>query len=366
MTQERQHERIREHFEEQIAISQATGSPFTGLLLERMARDFAAGGPVADLIGDWPTSPRADALALRVSGALHAAALSRRDPELAAEYPEQRADWSMDSVWPLARAFLARERVWASDFIRSPPQTNEVRRSIALLAGFLAFAHEHDREIDTLELGASAGLNLNWDRFSYRTTSFRWGPSGGVPIDTEWQGPPPPIDAALRIRSRAACDQNPLSVADPAQRLHLRSYIWADQHDRLARFDAAAEVAIATGVRVERADAATWVEERLAHRAKRGATIVYHSVFLQYPPPATRAAIAAAIEAAGERATEDAPLGWLRLEPEALLTGPRESIRFLVELITWPGAVRRLLAITDGHVRAVHACEDRSRGTGGG
>src|SRR5215469_7252016 len=98
MTRERQLERIGEHFEEQIAICQAFGSPFTALLIERMARDFEAGGPVAELIRAWPTSPRADALAIRLSGALHAAALSRRDPALAAEYPEQRADWSMDSV----------------------------------------------------------------------------------------------------------------------------------------------------------------------------------------------------------------------------------------------------------------------------
>ncbi len=46
---------------------------------------------------------------MRLTAALHAAALSRRDPALAAEYPEQRADWSIDATWPLARAFLARE-----------------------------------------------------------------------------------------------------------------------------------------------------------------------------------------------------------------------------------------------------------------
>jgi len=108
-------------------------------------------------------------------------------------------------------------------------------------------------------------------------------------------------------------------------------------------------------VKVERADAAEWVAERLATRARDRATIVYHSVFLQYPPPAARDAITAAIESAGARTTHEAPLGWLRLEPEALLTGPRASARFLVELITWPGAVRRLLAITDGHVREVNA-----------
>jgi len=344
---------LRAHFVEQAAISHAMGSPFTGQLLERMGRDLVAGGPSAELVGGWKRNPRTDALGVRMAGALHAASLSRLDEALTAEYPEQRSDWRMDRVWPVARGFLERERAWVAEFIRSAPQTNEVRRSIALLPGFLSFAEAHDREIDLLEIGASAGLNLNWHRFSYRTESWSWGPSGGVLVDTAWQGPPPPLHARPRIGSAAACDLNPLAIADPAQRLRLRSYIWADQHDRLRRFDAAAELAIATGVKVERADAAVWLAERLARRPSDRATVVYNSVFLQYPPRDTRAAIAAAIEAAAAKATAQSPIAWLRFEPEALLTGPVESVRFLVEMIEWPGGERRLLAITDGHAREV-------------
>jgi hypothetical protein len=39
--------------------------------------------------------------------------------------------------------------------------------------------------------------------------------------------------------------------------------------------------------------------------------------------------------------------------------GPRQSVRFVVDLVTWPGGVRRVLAITDGHARAVHALAPR-------
>jgi hypothetical protein len=349
---------LRAHFLEQAQYCLEYGSPFTAQLLERLWLDFENGGPVAALIADWPGPPRADALSIRLTGALHAAVLTGRDPALAAEYPEQRRDYDydMDAVWPLARGLLARERAWVAEFIRSPPQTNEVRRAIALLPGFLAFAQScPDRELDLLEIGASAGLNLGWDRFRYRTDSWSWGPDGGTQIDTVWTGPPPALSASPRIASRAACDQNPLDIADRAQRLQLRSYVWADQHERLARFDAAAELARASAVRVERADAAEWLARRLPQRAADRATMVYHSLFLQYPPRATRAAIAAAIEAAGARATREAPLAWLRLEPEGVLGGSRESPRFLVDMITWPGAVRRTLAYTDGHARAVHA-----------
>ncbi|NWG54937.1 MAG: DUF2332 domain-containing protein [Hydrogenophilaceae bacterium] len=348
-------EKILAHFREQAAFCDAYGSPFTGALIRAMADDVEAGGPTAGVIGAWPTNPRADALALRLAGALHYAALSGRDPALAAHYPATRAAWRMEDVWPHARAFLQRERPWTEDFIKSPPQTNETRRSIALLLGFLTIAHEWRGPIETLELGASAGLNLNWDRFAYATESWRWNPQGRVRIDTEWRGPPPPLDAAPQIRSRGACDQNPLTLADPAERLRLKSYIWADQADRLARFDAAADLAVAHGVRVDRADAAMWVKEKLARRARDAATIIYHSIFLQYPPREARDAISAAIAGAGAAATAAAPLYWLRLEPEAVLGGDRESVRMLVDLIAWPGGERRILAETDGHVRFVAA-----------
>jgi hypothetical protein len=343
------------HFNEQAVFCEVYGSPFTGQLIRRFAEDLESGGPVAALVAEWPTNPRADALSLRFAGALHAAALSERDPALADLYPDARAAWRMDDVWPVARAFLQRERGWVAEFIQSAPQTNEVRRSIALLAGFLAFAKNWQGPIDMLEIGASAGLNLSWDRFRYSTKTWEWGGDSPVHIDTDWNGAPPPIDARPNVRHRAACDLNPLDIDDPEQLLRLRSYIWPDQPERLARFDGAVELARQAHVKVERADAALWLKQKLSGRARDAATIVYHSIFLQYPSRETRAAIVGAIREAGEAATPDAPLAWVRLEPEALTDGVRDSLRMTLDITTWPGGERRILAHTDGHVRAVHA-----------
>lgn len=348
-------DKIIAHFAEQAMFCNEYGSPFTGQLIERMADDIRAGGPVAELIADWPTNPRADALSLRLAGALHAAALTNRDPALAAVYPANSPNWRMEDLWPVARAFLAREQDWVRDFLRSAPQTNETRRSIALLAAFLTFAQDWRGPLDMLEIGASAGLNLNWDRFSYRTGSWSWGAEGLVRIDTDWRGPSPPVDAPVSVRSRAASDLNPLDIRDPAERLRLKSYIWADQSDRLARFDGAVALAIESGAHVERADAAEWLRSKLAERREDAATVVYHSIFLQYPPRESREAIAAAIEDAGVRATSSAPLAWVRLEPEALMDRVRDSPRMVIDLITWPGGERRILGYTDGHVRSIDA-----------
>jgi len=344
-------DKVLAHFAEQAGFCEPFGSPFTARLIERLAADIEADGPTAALVDAWPTNPRADALSLRLTGALHDAALSGRAPELAAVYPPGNANWSMDEVWPLARAFLERERAWVAGFIRSAPQTNETRRSIGLLAGFLDIAARHALPMDTLEIGASAGLNLHWDRFAYRTDTWRWGGESAVRIDTDWRGAAPALDAPIDVRSRAGCDLNPLDIRDRGQRLRLRSYIWPDQPERLARFDGAADMAIASGVVVERADAAEWLEHKLASRARDAVTVVYHSIFYQYPPRETRRRIADVIAAAGD--ADAAPLVWLRLEPEAALGGPRDSVQIVIDTISWPGAERRILALTDGHARYV-------------
>jgi hypothetical protein len=347
-------EKLLAHFAEQSAICAAFGSPFTSQLMARMRDDIEAGGPTAKLLADWPTNPRADALALRLTGAAHAAALTNRDPELARLYPASNPEWRMDEIWPHVRDLFDRERAWAHAFIQSAPQTNEIRRSIALLAGFLHFAQGWRGPLDMLEIGASAGLNQNWDRFAYRPRDWSWGADSPVVVDTDWNGAPPPVDAPINVRSRAACDLNPLDIADKAQLLQLKSYVWPDQPERLARFDGAVALALAHNTKVDRADAAIWLKQKLDARAADAATIVYHSVFLQYPPPESRRAITDAIAEAGARATREAPLVWVRLEPEALTDNIPDSLRMVLDITIWPGGERKILAYTDGHVRTVH------------
>lgn len=348
-------EKILAHFAEQSAFCFAFGSPFTGELVARMRDDIEAGGPISALLANWQGNPRADVIALRLAGAAHAAALTHRDEKLAALYPPQSPEWRMDEIWPLVRALFEREHEWARAFIQSAPQTNETRRSIALLAGFLAFADTWRGPLDMIEIGASAGLNQNWDRFAYRPNGWSWGADSPVVVDTAWNGAPPPVDAPIEVRSRAACDLNPLDIRDAAQRLQLKSYIWPDQPERLSRFDGAVALALANDTKVERADAAVWLKRKLDARVGDAATVVYHSVFLQYPPREARQTIADAIAQAGAAAKREAPLAWVRLEPEALTDNIRDSLRMVLDLTTWPSGERRILAYTDGHVRAVYA-----------
>ena len=326
--------RVLHAFRWQAGKCRELGSPFTGALLDEAAGWLDRGSAWAPLVGRWPGEPLDDALPLRVAGALHARFLAG-DARLAAHYPADGA-----AAWRAGEAIAAEDPDGLAAWLRSPPQTNETNRALALFPGLLTVAARFDLPLDLLELGASAGLNLHMDGFGYETPAWR---RAG-----DWRGPPPPLGAPLRVEGRAGCDVNPLDPAGEADRLRLRAYVWADQAARLARLEAALALAAGSGVRVERADAADWLQARLAERRAGATTVIYHSVFWQYPPEPTRRRLSAMIAAAGAAATADAPLAWLRFEPEA---GP--ALRYPLTLTLWPSGETAVLAETDPHGRWV-------------
>jgi hypothetical protein len=293
----------------------------------------------------------ADLVAIRLASALHAAVLTNSDAALVAAYPSATSKGDGQAAWRVAEAYLDQHRDWAREWLTSAPQTNEVRRSTALFAGISTLARQYGLPLHLLEMGSSAGLNLLLDAFEYRTPAWAWGNSPVV-IETDWQGAaftPGPLD----IRSRASCDINPLDVSVPDDRVRLCSYIWADQLERLERTRKAADLAIRTGIRVDKMDAADWVERQLRSPREGALTVVFHSIFYQYPSQQLRKRIERSIVEAGARSTQSSPLAWLRFEFEAAIGGPMDSRRCILDAITWPGADQRKLADVDSHGRAV-------------
>ena len=331
-------------FRTQAGWCRDLGSPFTARLLDEAAGALERGGPPADLLGDWPGEPVADALALRFAGALHDLVLSGDAPALAALYPPATMLPDGAALWAAVEDALAAHRERVTAFLASAPQTNEARRSAVLLGGFLEVAAATGLPLRALEIGASAGLNQVWDRFRYRLGGFAWGdPDSPVTVEAAWEGPTPRLDAPVRVAARGACDIGPVDLEDPDRRRRLQAYVWADQRQRMELLSAAIGLARDSGVRVEAADAADWLERALAVPAAGTATVLYHSVVWQYMPAASQARIEALMADKAQAATAGAPLAWLRFEPGA-------DKAFELTLECWPGpAGRRLLARAHPH-----------------
>jgi hypothetical protein len=229
-------------------------------------------------------------------------------------------------------------------WLDSPPQTNEVARSGALWPGVMEVARRFGPTIELIELGSSAGLNLNMDRFGYDFGGTEAGdPASPLQLKPEWTGPAPaPVD--VTIVARIGADQNPLDIAQDAVAETLLAYVWPDQKQRVARIEAAIALAKSFPPPLEQGDAADWIEARLATPQSEGvARIVFHSITLVYLSPEGRARVAAALARAGAAATEDRPLAWLSMEFHARVRTAE------LRLTLWPGGETRLLARVHPH-----------------
>ena len=340
---------IRASFAEQARFCALLGAPFTALLCETLGRQLDRRTKVGRRVLDWAGAPGAfgDALALRLCGGLHFLVRSAATPDLAALYPPA----SMPDEAAL-RAALA--PVLADDgllpWLDHAPQTNEVGRSAVLMSGLLTIAGGFPLNMRLYELGASAGLNLILDRYRYDLGGLHVGKMQPGPLfRPDWEGPAPP-EAHIRIIGRGGVDLNPARLPDDW--LKLTAYVWPDQPERGARLAAAIAVADEDPPRVDRGDAADWLEAKLALAPENGVTrVVMHSVAFQYFAPDSQRRVTGRIAAAGKRASARAPLAWLRFEKEP--GADRHSLR----LRTWPGE-EKLLGWTHPHGHWVHWLSD--------
>jgi hypothetical protein len=191
------------------------------------------------------------------------------------------------------------------------------------------------------ELGASAGLNLLWDSYALTIMGQTFGPAAPtLTLGPDWTGPLPPQAMPL-IGDRRGVDLNPL---DPVtDRLRLLAYLWPDQLDRLARTHAALALAAESCPVVDKADAADWLETRLATQTSGTLPLIFHTVAWQYFPPATQTRALAAIRAAGQRG----PVAHLSMEADDQTPGAA------LTLTLWPGGETILLGRADFHGRWV-------------
>lgn len=333
--------------EQQARFCAGLGAPFTGALCRVLAGAVPPTSATGQRLAVWPGEPMTDALPMRLTGALHWLVRARSAPALAALYPPA----AMPDDAALAGALAGLFANPATDaaivaFLDSPPQTNEVGRSGALVPALLTLVAATGQPLALNELGASAGLNLNLDRFAFDLGGVTAGdPASAVRIAPRWNGPRPPV-AALQVVARAGVDVAPLDASDPAVAERLMAFIWADQPERLARTEAAIALARVLPPPLEQGDAADWLERTLS-LADGVTTVVYNSIAFQYFPPAVQARVMGHLANLGATASPQRPLAWLRME----MDDPANPAMPAIRLSLWRGGGEeaRLLGHAHAH-----------------
>jgi hypothetical protein len=231
-----------------------------------LAAAVAAEPRVLRFLADLPSGKRQPNLLFAVLQFLHG-----RPPNL----PELDR-WVLDDVERVRVTMLARAT-----------QTNEPARCGALLP-LLA---DLPGPLALIEVGASAGLCLYPDRYSYDYDGRPVGPPSPVHVRVTTSGTGPVPDRLPEIGARLGIDISPLDPVDPDVRAWLRALIWPGPTavDRLTRLDAAADLAqrepaeMLTGHLLDRLPDALEL-------APAGSTpVVFHTAVLPYVPSAERA-----------------------------------------------------------------------------
>jgi hypothetical protein len=305
----------------------------------RFAQDEAPGRSA--LYEEWAAGISADAATAAILARIPAA---RRQPPLVFAVTRLLgaplapfAEWSS---WLAAHADAV-----VAEGARRGLQTNEPLRCAALLPALSTI----DGPLALLEVGASAGLCLFPDRYSYRFTGERdaaLDPADGpstVILESELRGPSA-AETPLRMPHivwRAGIDLAPLDARDDSDRRFLTTLVWPGEEGRAQRIAAALDIAASHPPEIVRGDATDpAVLEALIERAPRDATLVITTPgVLPHIPRAGRDRLIAALTAAAAV--------WITIDPPALHQGWHPAI----DQAQWDGFVlardARALAAVD-------------------
>lgn len=221
-----------------------------------------------------------------ILAAVHYLLLAGADHPLADHYASVRPHpHPADDPFPLFRDFCRAHAKELLPLIETRvTNTNEVARSTALYPAFDHVARQAGEPLHLIEIGPSAGFNLNWDRYHYTysngTGAQTRGPTwASLKLEAEVRSTRPlDLDRTFPdVASRVGLELNPVNLDSPEDRLWLKALVWPEHKHRLARLEAAIATARAHPHRIVAGDALANLGPVAQALPRAGALVVYHS-----------------------------------------------------------------------------------------
>lgn len=192
-------------------------------------------------------------------------------------------------------------------------QTNEAARCALHVPAFAGI----EGRLALLEVGASAGLCLYPDRYSYRYPGHppldpEDGPSTVV-LECATSGPVPVPSRLPEVVWRGGIDLNPLDVRHADDLAWLDALVWPEHDDRRQRLRAAAAIVAADPPTIVAGDLNEKLRELAAGVPADATLVVFHTAVLAYLDEAARARFAETVRGL--------PGHWLSVEARSITPG---------------------------------------------
>ena len=302
-------------------------SPLYTAIVEEMAADDEVLGLVA-------SAPPLSHYPLMVLAAVHDLVLAGVLPALAAVYREQGP---VDAAPPLFRAAVLDHRDHVLGVLRDRfVQTNECGRASPLALGLAAVTAALGPPEALVDAGASAGLNLLYDRYRLDVGVHGvWGdPASPIVCSCEVRGTQPPSLRFVDVPVRIGLDRAPVDLADPNAARWLLACTWPDT-GRLERTRAAIDVALSSPPDVRTGDLVTGIGPLLDELDGDGPVCVVTSWAFAYLDGGQRKGFVDALIRAGTTR----PLAWLSLEAPGTVQGVVEPAPPVTTFTAGPSVV---------------------------
>jgi hypothetical protein len=209
-----------------------------------------------------------------------------------------------DAAYAAFRAFVWNHRDELAPLLAERgTQTNEVRRCTYLLPAFVFAAARTRRALSIVDVGASGGLNLLFDRYAYDygDGNLVGDPSSSVRLTTQLRGARPPIAPLPTIVGRVGVDLAPVALDDAIATRWLEACVWPEHVERFATLRAALALARDAPPHVVTGHALDHLPSLVAAVDRDASVVVVNTNVLVYFSAAERAAYGRALRAAGAR-----------------------------------------------------------------
>jgi hypothetical protein len=292
-------------------------------LYERLARGVAEDREMLTLAAHARSTPESSLLLT----AAHYLLLGGEEGAVAAFYPsvvgEARGE---GDPYPLFRDFCLEHAEEIRTLISTRRvQQNEVRRCAQLLPAFGLVAERVRSPLALVEVGASAGLNLLFDRYAYDYGDGRLRGDTGSPVrlacGLRGDRVPPLPDEPPAVAWRVGLDLNPLDIRDPEAARWLEALIWPEEYAHGApRLRHAVSVAEQEPPTLLAGDALDLLPEALAAVPEGASPCVFHTFTLNQISDEGRQLFSTILaEHARERDIHRVSIEWLGADDSPLL-----------------------------------------------
>lgn len=192
----------------------------------------------------------------------------------------------------IARPDLIREAIG-----RARIQTNDIARCAVFVPALAQMAGP----VSLIEIGASAGLNLMLDRYSYDYSGHLLASAEPDPpvISCAFRGPMPRPVRLPRIAWRAGIDLAPLNVSDSDHVRWLQSMLWPEETGRRDLLSAAIKIARRHSPCIVPGDLLERLPEVVRRAQKDTTVVVFDSHVLRYIEAPRRRELASLVKSLG-------------------------------------------------------------------